>query len=307
MASLARRRTGEAEESEESYFASVSDLMVGILFVFLLMLTVFALNFRDAESQQMVERARLLAAQAEAEHNRHEAERQQAEAQRQKAANTRLRDLLGTAVQQLERELEERAAARNEMLGALERTLSNKGVRVSIDEQSGIMRLKGDLLFASNSAKLEPGAQQTVRVLSDALAAIVPCYAVIADAGCTGERKPILEALLIEGHTDRQPITSANGRYRDNDQLSAERALAVFAELRRDQARLEALRNPDGQPLLGVGGYGERRPLSDALGSSDVDYARNRRIDLRFILSPRTSAELQILRAQIHDALEDRR
>jgi len=49
--------TAEAE-SGEGYFASVSDLMVGILFVFLLMLTVFALNFRDAAEDQMVGRAR---------------------------------------------------------------------------------------------------------------------------------------------------------------------------------------------------------------------------------------------------------
>ena len=47
---------GEASEVEggEGYFASISDLMVGILFVFLLMLTVFALNYRDAEQEQVV-------------------------------------------------------------------------------------------------------------------------------------------------------------------------------------------------------------------------------------------------------------
>ena len=79
MTSLTRRR-GEAEESEEGYFASVSDLMVGILFVFLLLLTVFALNFRDAESKQMVERARPVAAPAQAEQNPLEAEHHQAQA-----------------------------------------------------------------------------------------------------------------------------------------------------------------------------------------------------------------------------------
>jgi len=36
-----------ADEEGDGYFASVSDLMVGILFVFLLMLTVFALNYRQ--------------------------------------------------------------------------------------------------------------------------------------------------------------------------------------------------------------------------------------------------------------------
>ena len=48
-----RARHGE-EDGGEGYFASVSDLMVGILFIFLLMLTVFALNFHDAADKQQV-------------------------------------------------------------------------------------------------------------------------------------------------------------------------------------------------------------------------------------------------------------
>jgi chemotaxis protein MotB len=43
-------------EEGDGYFASISDLMVGILFVFLLMLTVFALNYREAEHDQEIRR-----------------------------------------------------------------------------------------------------------------------------------------------------------------------------------------------------------------------------------------------------------
>ena len=43
-------------EDGDGYFASISDLMVGILFVFLLMLAVFALNYREAEHDQEVSR-----------------------------------------------------------------------------------------------------------------------------------------------------------------------------------------------------------------------------------------------------------
>jgi chemotaxis protein MotB len=46
-----------ADEEGEGYFASVSDLMVGILFVFLLMLTVFAVNYHQAEQKQLVQRS----------------------------------------------------------------------------------------------------------------------------------------------------------------------------------------------------------------------------------------------------------
>jgi chemotaxis protein MotB len=52
-----------SDETGEGYFASVSDLMVGILFVFLLMLTVFALNFREEEDKQKIEYSKYLALQ----------------------------------------------------------------------------------------------------------------------------------------------------------------------------------------------------------------------------------------------------
>ena len=46
---MARIRASQEDDGGEGYFASVSDLMVGVLFVFILMLTVFVVNFRDAE------------------------------------------------------------------------------------------------------------------------------------------------------------------------------------------------------------------------------------------------------------------
>ena len=81
----------------------------------------------------------------------------------------------------------------------------------------------------------------------------------------------------------------------ENDRLSTARALTVFAELRRLQPALDELRNPGAQPLLGVSGYGERRPLPDAWTLAEADLGRNRRIDLRFVLSSRTSDELRRL------------
>jgi chemotaxis protein MotB len=56
-------------------------------------------------------------------------------------------------------------------------------------------------------------------------------------------------------------------------------------------------------PLLGVSGFGSRRPLPQAQGDTDAEYALNRRIDLRFLLA--RSAELQRLHAQIAQALKE--
>ena len=60
----------EQEEGGEGYFASISDLMVGILFVFLLMLAVFALAYSDPSKENEVADLRQRIAELESEHDR---------------------------------------------------------------------------------------------------------------------------------------------------------------------------------------------------------------------------------------------
>ena len=75
--------TVSLQREGDGYFASVSDLMVGILFVFLLMLTIFALNYRQAEQDQLVQRSLYERLAAELQQQKAETERQTAEAQSQ--------------------------------------------------------------------------------------------------------------------------------------------------------------------------------------------------------------------------------
>jgi chemotaxis protein MotB len=272
------------EGGAEGYFASVSDLMVGILFVFLLMLSVFALNFRVAEHDQEVSRARF---------------------DIEKARADRVRELLEQAAAQLQQDIEASSNARDRLLATLETTLSQRGIQVWVDRQAGILHLPGDLLFDTLSATLGPRQRDSVGIVANALARILPCFTPITDrTQCGPPNLPVLETVLVEGHTDRRPIGIPGTGFRDNDQLSTERALAVFAELRRAQPSLDALRNADGSyPLLGVSGFGDRRPLPQAQGSTEADYGLNRRIDLRFLLA--RTAELERLRGQLEAALKE--
>jgi chemotaxis protein MotB len=272
------------EEDGDGYFASVSDLMVGILFVFLLMLTVFALHYREAEDEQKVSREKFEMAEQKAD---------------------RLRKLLEQAAAEVRREIEDRAAARNRLLAKLQTALAERSIPVRVDWQAGILHLQESVLFQPSEASLGSEQRRTVDRLADALMRTLPCFTTIPDrTSCDQSDPAILETALIEGHTDKRPIVS--GRYRDNDQLSTERALAVFGELLRVEPGLEKLRNAEGTyPLLGVSGFGARRPLPEAQGDIDADYALNRRIDLRFILAARSSAELERLNSKIEKALAD--
>lgn len=318
---------GLAEEGEsEGYFASVSDLMVGVLFVFLLMLTVFALNFRDdsasldrlraelqrAEQAAQLERANAEAARAIAEAARIEAERQLAEAERQsararaqeeeaarlRAQNEMLRARLQEAADKLRRELADREAARNALLQRLARGLEARRIQFILDPRSGVLRLSDAVPFPTGGSDLTDTARRTVTALGEVLAEVLPCFSYGAPRqNCEQADIPILEAMLVEGHTDRQPfanMTAADSQAR-NDLLSTARALTVFAQIRQQQRVLDELRNPSDQPLLGVSGYGQRRPLPEAMTLSEAHLAQNRRIDLRFILSARTSDEIRRL------------
>jgi flagellar motor protein MotB len=312
-----RYRRHAADEEGEGYFASISDLMVGILFVFLLMLTVFALNYRKAEEEQLVQRSlyERLAAElqqqkleterqtAEARRQHQEADRQRREAEAQKQRNELLRGELDNALKLIEQDIQQREQARQNLLLSLGQQLHDRGIRVEVDERSGVLHISGDLLFATGSAALTPDAQRTVSVLASVLASALPCYAGEQPlTTCPIGAAPVLETVLIEGHTDRRPVP-VGARYRDNDQLSTERALAVFSEMRKDQPSLDAIRNREGLQLLGEAGYGDRRPLPDALGTSDDDFQRNRRIDVRFMLTSRTSDELNQLRQRIQQLI----
>lgn len=302
--------TDATEEGEgEGYFASVSDLMVGILFVFLLMLTVFALNFRDAEYDQR-----------KAEDN---AKTEAALAATQRTENDRLRQLLKAAVAQLEHDIADRAEARSRLLDSLEQSLMSRGVSVIVDRASGILRLSEDLLFDLGESTIQKEKLPTLQTLAEVFSQVLPCYAYGGNrASCPPDTSPILETVLVEGHTDRQgythrrvapasgqpagglvPLSPAESQAQ-NDRLSTERALNVFKELRQAQPSLINLLNAEQVPLLGVSGYGERRPLPDAQGNNARDFQRNRRIDVRFVLSARTSDEMTHLRDQIRQTLE---
>jgi type VI secretion system protein ImpK len=123
---------------------------------------------------------------------------------------------------------------------------------LAVDEQAGglsrVTLLARDL-FASGSALVNPAHAATLERVADAIARVPG-------------------RVLVEGHTDDQPIRSL--RYRDNFELSRERAVAVAGIL---QAPLE---NPGLVKWRGAGSA-EPRYTPD----SGPDYrARNRRVEI---------------------------
>jgi flagellar motor protein MotB len=290
----------EDEDQDEggSYLVSVSDLMIGLLFVFLLMLMAFALQYSTAEQAQQ--------AQIELQQQKTDSLQRQLD-----SLATRRRFVAEQLIAQIklvQDTLSKAETERDQLLVSLRDRLQQEGVTVQIVPSSGILRLQNGVLFGTLSADLSdqpdpfrPGSlppREVVRRLAAALAEAVPCYSVSTQpaANCPANSGPILEAIFIEGHTDNRNI-APGGPYPDNYALSTARALATYRALLSDQPSLTTLLNNSNEKLFGLSGYGPDRPVQT--GTTDIEIAANRRIDIRFLLATPPPQELDQLRDSV--------
>ena len=190
------------EGGDEGYFAAASDLMVGVLFVFLLLLTVFALNLRDEQdviratferlrvelevqkraaeenkAQAQLDQERAAEARREAELQKTAAIRERAAAEAQRLRNAELLAALKQALAQLENESRGREQARTQLLEQLKSSLEARGVQVITIPEAGILRLPEEVLFGKGERTLVREAGPRLKVLAEALGGTLPCFA----------------------------------------------------------------------------------------------------------------------------------
>jgi chemotaxis protein MotB len=275
--------------------------MVGMLFFFIILLMAFALNYRSAEEQ---------AAATEAQLTR---ERDAVSVEKDRLGQER--DLLARQRDQLARERDRIAAERDEisavtdhlmrdnriradMLATVLSSLRERDVEVTLDPENGIVRLPESLLFDTGEAVLQPRGVRALRELAVVLALTLPCYSrapAIQQSDCPIVARPLLEAVLVEGHTDDRPISTST--FANNWELGSARAINTYNALLAYQPSLSALVNERGEALLGVSNYEAQRPVS--LGPTPEDRRRNRRIDLRFLIAAPSEAQLDAIRDRI--------
>ena len=226
MESGRRRRV---PEESESYFISMTDLMVGLVLIFIILLAYFALNLQ-----------------------------------------ARTAELTGAN------------NARAEVLQDLQKALKDKGLPVNIDIETGVLRLPDEVLFESGQFRLTSQGETAVAKVASAMSEILPCYT--EGATCTSQRSPHrIDAIFVEGHTDQDRMSGGL----DNYDLAVMRAANTFRALKDSSGTVDIMRNlPEGRPgsakILSLSGYGPDR-LVDG-GDTQTAKARNRRIDLRFLM-----------------------
>lgn len=90
-----------------------------------------------------------------------------------------------------------------------------------------------------------------------------------------------VETLLVEGHTDEIPVSTGN-RFRNNIELSSMRSATVYNMISSCEPRISNLLNSQGYSVLSTSGYGPTRPVT----ADQNRLMANRRIDLRFLMEP---------------------
>ncbi len=264
------RRGSETGAEGQNYLASVSDLVSAFIFVFIVMLAIFAYRLATATEEQ-------------------------AEITSQLTAADEVRDSILTQI-----------ATRLEDSGMRVQVLRNQGVlRLSenainfpLGSEIPVSQHEGNVgIVARAIAEVVPCYVPPVRIEAGgpdgrdaAIEEETPrppyCQAGAERASYDCQRHGqeyawLLETLLIEGHTDSVPVAPGS-RYRDNLELSSMRAATVHRMIAACEAGVELLANTSGHPILSTSGYGDARPATLAPERS----ASNRRIDLRFLLEP---------------------
>ncbi|KMV29899.1 hypothetical protein AB733_15530 [Photobacterium swingsii] len=244
------------EDEGAGYLISVSDMMSGLLLVFIITLVAFIINFQDAIQKQ------------------------------NEVTETR---------KEVVRKLTNTEQIRNELLQDLKDRLKKEKIDVEIDTRHGVLRLtEKAVLFKTAADTLSERYRNNLRTIGIVLNEVIPCYAENppSNIACSNldQTKGKIDAVFIEGHTDNVPMKSS--RIKDNWELSANRAIAAY-RLVVPNSVLDNLRNISGQPIFSVSGYGEGRPVDGHNHSVPTPDGVNRRIDLRFIMTPPALTEPQ--------------
>jgi chemotaxis protein MotB len=277
----------EREESGPDYFASMTDMVVGVLFVFIIMVAYFAFQVSNEDSVP------LSLYEAEQQKNKAlmvEVERLELEIKVLEEEVERLRKLLKQK-DPMVAYIENATITRNEIVTDVIKDLKKYGIDAK-SHQKGVVTISGKGLFANSRSDLSSvfGAEQRVNLLSEVLVERIVCNVLGTklnkdDYNTCNPYHVFIESVYIEGHTDNVPIT--NGRVlkdgsRNNLELSARRATNTYGSMVTHLPESLSMINPSGQQVLSVAAYGKQRPISG--NGTRSGRQNNRRIDIRFVM-----------------------
>ena len=296
------RRKKKSENNGFNVWRSYSDMMAGVLLLFVLIMcvTLFqaqksyneSLQERDEKialheeyTQELLDKQNALDKKDETLQNQDAQLKTQdeklAEQEQQLAAlAAKLKEQESTlnaqqsALDEKTAQLKDQQAQIDQIIGvkadvieALKNEFSKNNINVDIDAQTGALTLEASVMFDYDQAELTDAGKQ-------ALEQILPIYCKVL---LQDDYMKYLAEIIIDGYTD------TDGDYSYNLQLSQQRSLAVAQYLLDIQGNfLDATQSQNLEKYLTVNGHSMANPVLDANGNVDKDASR--RVEVKFRL-----------------------
>ena len=296
------RRKKKSENNGFNVWRSYSDMMAGVLLLFVLIMCVTLFQAQKSYNESLQERDEKIALQEEytqelldkqnALDKKDETLQNQdaqlktqdeklAEQEQQLAAlAAKLKEQESTlnaqqsALDEKTAQLKDQQAQIDQIIGvkadvieALKNEFSKNNINVDIDAQTGALTLEASVMFDYDQAELTDAGKQ-------ALEQILPIYCKVL---LQDDYMRYLAEIIIDGYTD------TDGDYSYNLQLSQQRSLAVAQYLLDIQGNfLDATQSQNLEKYLTVNGHSMANPVLDANGNVDKDASR--RVEVKFRL-----------------------
>ena len=296
------RRKKKSENNGFNVWRSYSDMMAGVLLLFVLIMCVTLFQAQKSYNESLQERDEKIALQEEytqelldkqnALDKKDETLQNQdaqlktqdeklAEQEQQLAAlAAKLKEQESTlnaqqsALDEKTAQLTDQQAQIDQIIGvkadvieALKNEFSKNNINVDIDAQTGALTLEASVMFDYDQAELTDAGKQ-------ALEQILPIYCKVL---LQDDYMKYLAEIIIDGYTD------TDGDYSYNLQLSQQRSLAVAQYLLDIQGNfLDATQSQNLEKYLTVNGHSMANPVLDANGNVDKDASR--RVEVKFRL-----------------------
>ena len=296
------RRKKKSENNGFNVWRSYSDMMAGVLLLFVLIMCVTLFQAQKSYNESLQERDEKIALQEEytqelldkqnALDKKDETLQNQdaqlktqdeklAEQEQQLAAlAAKLKEQESTlnaqqsALDEKTAQLKDQQAQIDKIIGvkadvieALKNEFSKNNINVDIDAQTGALTLEASVMFDYDQAELTDAGKQ-------ALEQILPIYCKVL---LQDDYMKYLAEIIIDGYTD------TDGDYSYNLQLSQQRSLAVAQYLLDIQGNfLDATQSQNLEKYLTVNGHSMANPVLDANGNVDKDASR--RVEVKFRL-----------------------
>ena len=289
------RKRKKSDDSGFNVWRSYSDMMAGVLLLFILIMCVTLFQAQKSYNESIKERddkialqeqytAEILAQQNELDEKDSQLSSQDEQLDKQKKLLAELAAQLKEQQATLDKQqsdLDEKTSllatqqkkidniigVKADVIEALQKEFSKNNVSVDIDAQTGALTLNANVMFDYDQSELtDEGKSELANILP------IYCKVLLQD-----DYKKYLAEIIIDGYTD------TDGDYDYNLELSQKRSLAVAQYLTEIQGNfLSPDEISDLQNYLTVNGHGSANPVLDSKGNEDKDASR--RVEVKFRL-----------------------